>query len=199
MGKPRAGLKNSASMQAFRILKPRDKRKLAFMTFSQMSLGVLDVLSVALIGALGAISIQGSQDKSPSTRVSSLLKLIGFNHFSFSSQVTGLGILAAILMLVKTFASVVFARKTIFFLSKKGAEISSDLVSNVLAQDLMTVKNNSTQETLYLVSDGVTDLMNGVLAPTVAVISDLTLLFILTTGLFIVDPMIAFFTRGIFF
>ena len=88
--------------------------------------------------------------------------------------------------------------KIFFFLSRRGATISSALISKLLSQSLTEVQSRSTQDTLYSVTAGVSAITLGVLGTATTIVSDASLLFIMIAGLFIVDPTIAV-TTIIFF
>ena len=92
---------------------------------------------------------------------------------------------------MKTITSIIFTRKTFFFLSHKGAEISADLMSKVLSLDVLQLYKRTSQEILYGVSEGVKNLTVGILATSVNLIADMFLLIIMCIGLLLVDPSIA--------
>ena len=80
---------------------------------------------------------------------------LGIQDNSLQSQATIIGLLAAALLITKTLFSVIFIRKTIFFLSRRSAAISANLTSRVLAQHLARIQSRSMQQTLYSVTAGV--------------------------------------------
>jgi ABC-type multidrug transport system fused ATPase/permease subunit len=164
----------------------------------QIFLSLLDLLGVALVGVLGALAITGVGSRKPGNRVSSVLELIGIQDRPLQQQAFVLGLLAATVLVVKTLLSVILLRKVTFFLSRRGAVVTSRLLSRLLAQPLTKLQSRSMQHTLYLVNQGVTSITMGVLNTTVQVISDGSLLIILIAGLFVVDPVIALSTLGIF-
>jgi ABC-type multidrug transport system fused ATPase/permease subunit len=164
----------------------------------QIFLSLLDLLGVALVGVLGALAITGVGSRKPGNRVSSVLELIGIQDRPLQQQAFVLGLLAATVLVVKTLLSVILLRKVTFFLSRRGAVVTSRLLSRLLAQPLTKLQSRSMQHTLFLVNQGVTSITMGVLNTTVQVISDGSLLIILIAGLFVVDPVIALSTLGIF-
>lgn len=164
----------------------------------QIFLSLLDLLGVALVGVLGALAITGVGSRKPGNRVSSVLELIGIQDSPLQQQAFVLGSLAAAVLVVKTLLSVILLRKVTFFLSRRGAVVTSRLLSRLLAQPLTKLQSRSMQHTLFLVNQGVTSITMGVLNTTVQVISDGSLLIILIAGLFVVDPVIALSTLGIF-
>jgi ABC-type multidrug transport system fused ATPase/permease subunit len=161
-------------------------------------LGFLDLLGVAIIGILGALAISGIQSGTPGNRVSAALDLIHIGNQPFQAQAAILGLGAAIILIGRTLLSVFFTRKTLFFLSRRGAVISSELVSKLLSQSLQKIQERTNQETIYAVTYGVTTITLGVLGTVVSLIADGSLMIVMAVGLFVVDPAIAFGTFFVF-
>lgn len=190
--------RNSVIARSIRILSSSDRKKIIAVVAIQISFGLLDLAGVALVGILGALAITGVQARAPGDRVSMVLQILHLDDNTLQSQATIIGLLAAALLISKTFFSVIFIRKTIFFLSRRSAAISANLTSRVLAQSLVKVQSRSMQQTLYAVTSGVNSIAMNVLGTTVAIISDTSLLVILAAGLFIVDPIVALSTFIVF-
>jgi ABC-type multidrug transport system fused ATPase/permease subunit len=184
--------------RAARVLDPRDRRRVLLVIFLQISFGLLDLAGVAIVGVLGALAVTGVQGQLPGNRVSMLLEFLNLEDLSLQSQVAILGATAATLLISKTIFSVIFTRKIMFFLSRRAAVISGNLISKILNQNLLQVQKRSNQETLYFVTAGVGTITLGIVGTTVSLISDVSLLLVLSIGLFLVDPVIAVFTMFTF-
>ena len=180
------------------VFTKRDKRNLLAVTFVQIVMGFIDLLGVALVGVLGALAVNGVQSKLPGNRVGYVLRMLHISEMSFQGQITVIGILAGGMLIGRTLISIVFTRRTLYFLSKKSAEISSKLVSSLLSQDLLFVQRQSSQQNLFAVTSGVGHITVGVVGTTITLISDLSLLLVMSIGLFLLDPAIAFSTFGLF-
>ncbi len=180
--------------KAIQILPSFDRPKIVAITFLQAGLGFLDLLGVAAMGVLGALAVTGVQSQQPGNRVSDVLKLLGISNFSFQSQVALLGLLAAAILVFRTIISVVITKRILFFLSRRSALISSNLISRLLSQSIIKVQAKTVQETAFALTAGVSSITLGVLGAAVTVIADSSLLLIMLVGLFIVDPLIAFTT-----
>ena len=174
------------------VLAPKDRKKIYLVALVQIAMGFVDLAGVAVIGILGALAVNGIQSKGPGERVASVLDLLGLGDQTFQTQAAVLGIIATILLLGRTIFSVFFTRKTLFFLSHKGAKASSELISKLLSQSLLDIQSRTTQQTLFAVTNGVSVIMLGVVGTAVTIIADGSLLIILSVGLFIVDPTMAF-------
>lgn len=176
---------------ALDLVSARDRRLLVFASFFQVTLSLLDLAGVALIGVLGSLSVNGVQSKPPGDRVSIVLTFFNLNQSTFQMQVAVIGLIAALTLISRTFLSAYFSRRTMFFLSRRGANISSLLVSKLFNQSYLEVNSRSVQETIYSIMSGVTVLTLTVLGGVLALITDASLLIVLTVGLFIVDYQLA--------
>jgi len=181
-----------------RVLSRSDQKKISVVVVFQIFLGLLDLAGVAAIGILGSLAVRGVSSQGPGDRVGVVLKYLHLSHASFQMQAALLGCLAAGLLISRTILSVIFARRTLYFLSRRGARISSSLISKLLSQDLLTIQRRTTQETLYAVTRGVDSITLGVIGITVTLISDFSLLTVMTIGLLVVDPVIAISTVVVF-
>ena len=190
---------NSNFRTALMLLDKKAQRKLALVVGFQVILGFLDLLGVAALGILGALSITGLQSSKPGNRVNQALELLHIQNLTFQTQVTILALLAVTLLFSRTIISIFSTRKILFFLSNKAAKASGDLTRKLLSQPLLLVQRKSSQETLYAVTNGVSTLLLGVIGTFANMVSDAALLVILMIGLVVIDPamtlgMLAFFS-----
>jgi ABC-type multidrug transport system fused ATPase/permease subunit len=188
----------SLFQQSWALLTKRDRKLLAAVTIVQVSLGLIDLVSVGLVGAIGSLAIRGAKSAGPGDNVSKLLEIFNLQNLSLQSQIFTLAITAASLMIGKTLFSVYFSRKTLFFVARRAAIISSQLLSKVLRQNLVSLRSRSSQQTLYSVTTGIDVLALGVIGTVTMLISDVTLTLLLAAGLFLVDPIVAFSSLGFF-
>jgi ABC-type multidrug transport system fused ATPase/permease subunit len=188
----------STFSRALKILSSSDRRKLVAITAIQVFLGIMDLFGVLAIGLLGTLSISGIQASEPSNKVSSILKIFGLSNSNFQTQISIIGITAVVLLISRTFLSIFFTRKILYFMSYRGATISANLVSKFLAQPLLVVQRWSIQQALFAVTRGVEIVALEVLALSVVLTADIALLAILVIGLFVVDPLTSISTILIF-
>lgn len=170
------------------VLSRTDKRKVGVVVIIQILLGGLDLLGVLAIGLLGALSVAGVQSRGPDGRVGEALEFLYLSDATFQTQASVIGCIALLLLVGRTILSIIFTRKILFFLSRRGAKISAILVSRLLARPLLTIQARTTQETLYALTTGVEVVTIGILATVIVMISDVSLLIVLAIGLFLVDP-----------
>ena len=191
-------LRKSLLSRAIKVLSRADQRKIIAITVLQILMGGLDLLGVIAIGLLGALSVTGLQSGEPGDRVSAALRILHIQSATFQRQAVILGISAVVLLVGRTVLSIFFTRRTLFFLSRRGAKISADLISRLLSQSLLVVQSRTTQETVYAVTTGVERIVLQVLATTVVWIADLALLVVMMAGLLVVDSVTAISTFLVF-
>lgn len=184
--------------RAIMVLSRTDQRKVIAVTILQIFMGGLDLLGVIAIGLLGALSVTGLQSAKPGDRVEAALRVLQIQDETFQNQAVILGISAVVLLVGRTILSIFFTRRILFFLSRRGAKISADLISRLLSQPLIIVQSRTTQETVYAVAGGVQIIVLQVLATMVVWISDLALLVVMFAGLLAVDPITAISTFFVF-
>jgi ABC-type bacteriocin/lantibiotic exporter with double-glycine peptidase domain len=191
-------LESSVIYRASRVIPARSRKRLYLVIVIQVSLGILDLIGVAAIGMLGALAISGVESRQPGNRVLKALELLQIENSTLQFQAAVLGISAAILLLTRTLLSVLITKRIMHFLSRRGAELSSILISDLLSKSILEINSRTVQQTIYLVTTGVNTMMLGVIGATIALVSDLTLLVVMSIGLFVVDPLISLTSTFVF-
>ena len=191
-------LQKSHYLRAIRLLGKNDRRLILFVGLVQIFLGLLDLVGVALIGVLGALAVSGVSNGKPGDRITRVIELFNLDTSSLQYQAAVIGLAAAILLVMRTLISVLVTKRTLQFLSKRSAEVSSLTFSKYLNQDLIAVQRISSQDLLYRITTGTNMLIVGIIGTSVSIISDSALLIILLAGLLIVDPTIAMGTVVLF-
>ena len=169
-----------------------DRFKIIAVTVIQIALSILDLVSVAFVGLLTALTINGIQSKQPSGTVARILNYIGISQLEFQQQAAILGCAAGALLILKTVLSLIFTKRLLFFLSTRSASLSSELISNLLRQPILVIQEKTIQETIFLTTVGIGAITNGVVAIAVTLVSDTALLCVMFFGLILVNPTIAF-------
>ena len=196
--KPQLPINLDAFRMAVNTLGKSDQRKVLIVVFLQVFLGGLDLLGVAAVGVLGSLAIRGIQSSPAEGKVGQILSFLQIDEMTFQNQITILGLTAATLLIVRTVLSVLFTRKILFFLSRRGANLSADLVAKLLSRNLDLIQQRSMQKNLYSVTTGVSVITVGAIGTSVMIVSDAILLLIMSLGLFLVDPVVALITFLVF-
>jgi ATP-binding cassette, subfamily B, bacterial PglK len=173
------------------VLPAGDKSKILTVCFVQVSLSFLDLIGVALVGVIGALSITGIRGAETGNRTSQVLTFLNLDGFGFYNQVIILAVASVIMLIGRTALSMFFTQRYLKFLARRSATITSNLYSKLIAQSILDIQKRSTQETLFIITEGVRRITLGILGSFVFLISDLSLLVVLTAGLFLLDPIVA--------
>lgn len=187
-----------AFKMAVNTLGKNDQRRVLVVVLLQVFLGGLDLLGVATVGVLGSLAIRGIQSTPAEGKVGQILSALNLDGMSFQNQVTILGLTATALLIIRTILSVFFTRKILFFLSRRGASLSADLVAKLLSRNLDLIQQRSVQQNLYSVTSGVSVIAVGIIGTAVMIVSDAILLIMMSLGLFLVDPLVAFISFVVF-
>jgi ABC-type multidrug transport system fused ATPase/permease subunit len=158
----------------------------------------LELIAVALVGAVGALTATSISGGVPGDRVSRLLQIIGADESTIPNQAAFLALIAASLLVGKTVASAIVNRRILFYFADRSSQLSSLLISKMLNGKYAEIKLQDSHTTLYAVTGGVQAMSIGVIANAVNLISDMSLLIILLFGLFVVQPSMAITTLVIF-
>ena len=174
-----------------RVLPRTDQRKIIAVIILQILLGIMDLVGVAAIGLLGSLSVSNLQSQVPDGAVNSALRILKISELPFQNQVVVIGLIAVLLLVGRTLLSIFFTRRVLFFLTRRGAWISSNLISRLLSQQLLTIQSRTHQEILYSVTTGVSVITVYVLATSIILVSDISMLFLMTAGLLVLDTTTA--------
>jgi ABC-type multidrug transport system fused ATPase/permease subunit len=177
--------------QVLSIYDKKDKEKLFLVALSQVFLAILDLIGVALLGVIGALSVYGIQSKSPGNRINQLLELINLDQLIFQKQIAVLGGIAALILIFKTIISIYLVKRTLLFASNRGALISASLIRDLFSKPLANVNKYSNQEIIYSATSGIENLTARVIGNAMIIFSDMVLLLILFTGLLFVNISIS--------
>ena len=173
------------------ILSKRDRRKLIVISWVQALLGILDLVGIGLIGLLSAMTIQGVTTGVTSNKIQKALEFLNISSLDFQTQVAILGLSATFFLIFRTLLTVFFTRKTLRFISAKGAELTANLVNKILTSKVEKIDKRDIQHTIYTLTEGVNCLTLGVLGNASVVVADASVLMIIGIALLVLDPFVA--------
>jgi ABC-type multidrug transport system fused ATPase/permease subunit len=184
-------LKTSPLNKCFEVLNISDRRKVIGACILQFFLSILDLIGVAFVGIIGSLAVSGVQSNSPGERVANILSLLGIDGLTFQQQVAVLGVGATAFLVSRTLLSIVLSRKILFFISRRGSVISTELASKLFSRGLTELRRRSTQQNLYALTNGVQNITLGVIGVAIILVADFSLLLVLLIGLLAVDIVVA--------
>ncbi len=186
--------------RSLRLFTKTARIKIFAVLLIQIFLSFVDLIGIAIVGLLGALTVTGIQSTQPPAggRIESVLNILGLSDQTFQKQIAILGGLAAFLLVSRTIVSIFFTRRSLHFLSYQAAKISSDLLNKILNLSLLDLRKKSSQEILYLLTVGVNTITVGIIGTSMSIISDLFLTSLMLIGLVYVSPGMALGTLVIF-
>ena len=172
-------LKATTLFRCFEVLTVSDRRRVIGACILQFLLSILDLIGVAMVGLLGSLAVSGIQSDTPGERVEKILKILGISNLSFQHQIALLAIGATSFLVARTILSIVLSRKILFFISRRGSAISTELASKLFSRGLAELRRRSTQQNLYALTYGVQGITLGVIGTGVILVADFSLLIVL--------------------
>jgi ABC-type multidrug transport system fused ATPase/permease subunit len=183
---------------ALRLIPRKRRRKLFAIVLIQASLSILDLLGIALIGVIGALSVSGIKSSIPSDGIKKVLSIMGIENIVFQKQIAILGISAAIFLILKTVISAGINKRILRFLSSNTSIVSNNLYKRLLNNPSIMLDGNSSQRTLYAITQGVQSLNIGGVGSLMNIIAEMLLLLVLAAGLLFFDTVLALGTVTLF-
>jgi len=173
------------------LLTSKDKVKLRILFLFQIISSLLDLVGIFLIGIIGSITIDGIQSRESNQTIEKFLNYLNLGNSNLQTRVAVLGVLTALIFVIRTMASLFFTKKTLNFLSRRAAAVSGTLLDDVLHSTPDKISNRTTQEIVFASTYGIDSLIIRVIGSVIVALSDLFLLLIIFIGLLIYNPGLA--------
>ena len=173
---------------AYRQLDRDEQKVYKKLTLFLILSAALEVLGVILMGAFGALLVSGIGSRSPGTRLGLFLEKVSLSESTYSTQLSVLGILAILIMMVRTIAVVILSKRIFFLLSNASARSSSNLFNFILSNGLKFLKQESPQRFHYSIARGVDNFVVNSLGLVALLFGEIMTLFLISVSLFIIDP-----------
>jgi len=180
------------------MLNPRKKRLLYIVAGIQISLGILDLIGIALIGLLAAVAVSGIGVNNLPEWVTNGFDQLGLGSLNVSQLSVLLALVAVIILISKTVISALLGRRIIRFLANRQADLSARLAREFLGQPLSFVQRWTTSEATYALGSGASAAMVALLGSTITIAAELFLFSIIGITLLIYDPTLTL-AVGVFF
>lgn len=178
--------------RCIKLLSVRDQRKYLLLIGAQSILGILDLIGVGLVGVLAALAVVGNEESLPGGRVANVLETLRLNDLSSQKQILLIGGLATLALLLRSTLTAYFSKKNLFFLSARRAMLTKEYFARLLSTPLSEINKNSAQTNLYALTTGFEVITVGILGNLATLVADVCLLSIISIGLFIAEPTVAF-------
>ena len=183
---------------SLRLIPKNRRAKLFGIVMIQSSLAILDLIGIALIGVIGALSVSGIKSSIPSNGITRVLSIMKIENMVFQRQIAILGICAAIFLILKTVISARINKRILRFLSSNTSIVTNNLYKRLLSNPSIMLDGNSSQRTLYAITQGVQSLNVGGIGSLMNIVSEIMLLAVLASGLLFFDAVLAIGTIALF-
>jgi ABC-type multidrug transport system fused ATPase/permease subunit len=173
---------------ALGLLTAADRRRYRLVVVAQMLTSFLDLAGVLLVGLVGVLAAASIRGTPPPDAVVAAADRLGLGDLPPEALAGIVAAAAAAFLLTKSVVSADLMRRVFRFLGNRQAAVSTRLTAQLLAQPLLAIERRSSQETAYALSNAIAATIIQTLGSLAVLLSELTLLALLSIALFIVNP-----------
>lgn len=180
-------------------LLPRRSRKWLYVSAAiQVSLGLLDLIGIALIGLVASVAVSGIGLTGIPDWANSLFERIGLGGLTVTQLSAVLAIAAVVTLVFKTLASAALSLWITRFLAAQQANVSTMLARGFLSLPMASVLRWTTSEAVYALGVGVQAATTSLLTSVVTIAAEAFLFLIIGVSLLVYDPILTI-SAGVFF
>lgn len=176
--------------KAIGMLDPGKRRLLMLAATLQVSLGLLDLLGIALIGLVAAVAVSGIGVTQIPAPVQNILDRLDLGNLTISQLSIILALTAVVILVAKTGLSAIMSRRIMVFLANRQAELSVKLARNFLSRPLVVIQQWTTSEATYALGGGVSAATVALLGAGITIASEVFLFSIVGVSLLLYDPLL---------
>jgi ABC-type multidrug transport system fused ATPase/permease subunit len=170
------------------LLDRRDRVLLIASGILQMSLVFLDLIGVLLLGSIVAIATSAVQGRPLPGIINQSIEVLNLQNMTPQALATVFGVVATISLLSKSFLSYYLNLRNSRFLASREAKISARMAQLILTQPITTLQKFGTPEYQHSLTIGVNSATVGILAGTIAIVSEIFLQVVMATTLLVFSP-----------
>lgn len=180
--------------KSYALLKKRGKRKYLIAVAIQMSLGVFDILGIALAGVIGILASSTLTQSPLPTPIKDALLLFGLSDRKVGNLIIILCFVALLFFALKTVLALYFSRRSFRFLAHQQSRITSLLVSKVLNSEYIWLRRQEPHQLSTALILGVSAATTNSLGQFMLLISEMALILFFLIILVVVNPLVGVFT-----
>lgn len=175
------------------LLTSRDKRLLALITLAQMSTAFLDLFGILMVGIVTALALSVMDSVPQPAIVQQVLETFGLEQSDPVMVALGLAVLGGFLLIAKSVLNMLLTRRILRFLANRQAMVSGRLAAGLLSRPLIQVQERSSQETVYMLTGGVSAATLIILGQGSIAVTEITLLLVIACGMLAISPVVTIF------
>ena len=159
-------------------------------SFLQVTAGFIDLFIVFGLAALSAIGYSAVSKAPLPPQAGKFIGRLGLDvHNSTTLRILGIGL--CLLLIIRIFIAIVLTRSSYGFLAKVAAEVSSYSLSRLCELNMAEIEKKSTPQYVWMITEGVQLIIVTGLAAVMGIISEMSLLTILSFGLFLTNSQLS--------
>jgi ABC-type multidrug transport system fused ATPase/permease subunit len=174
-----------------------EKMRFFLVIVSQIFLGLLDLLGVAVIGLIGTVTLNTIQGRPLGALITKSLELIGIREWTLQLQISVMGLLAVLVLVLRTALSIYFQRKILVYLSNKGAKLAELVTSSLMQYSILKLQKIGFALPVFAITTGSSVLTVTVIGGITSLFSDAILILVLLLGMTFFNPVLA--AQALFF
>jgi ATP-binding cassette, subfamily B, bacterial PglK len=164
----------------------------------QMATSLLDLAGVLLFGMVGIIAASAAEGVPIPDSVQAVLSWFGGEDVSATTASLMLAGIAALLLVLKTIASLWILRWVMTFLTTSSTRVAAQMCAEFYALPIVHVNRFDSQWSAFALASGVTGAIVDTLINSMVIWVELSLLVVLGGALLLLNPLIALFAVGYF-
>jgi ABC-type bacteriocin/lantibiotic exporter with double-glycine peptidase domain len=169
--------------RAIGLLDKKSRAFLALLGLAQVFLSVLDLIGVALVGAILVLATLGESSSMDFNFLKPIYIALQIDSTPIRESITRLALVAVTILTLRTLISITLIKTSFKFLSYKSTEISTHLISQYLKLNILDSRRISSQEAAYAMTTGVDKLTVGILGTSISLVSDVSVALVLFVAL----------------
>lgn len=194
-----AGPSNLNLVKNAMIYLPRgDRQRIYLLIPIATALGLLDLLGVLLLGAVGTLAFKSVTKQAEPTRVELLMQQIIPFEFSAKDLSIILAITAIVVLTGRTLSQAALNLKLVKFWSRIETQLAEKVFTNFIYSEIHKMTRFKYSEYQYALTVGTNRYVLGILSSCVSLISDLISTLLITALAFMASPP-SFLITGLFF
>lgn len=180
--------------KSYALLDKRGKRKYLLAVGIQMSLGLFDILGIALAGVIGILAASSLTQAPLSPPIKDALSLFDLSNQNVGNLIIILCIFTLLFFVLKTMLALYFSRRSFRFLAHQQSWITSLLVSKVLNSEYIWLRHQEPHKLSTALILGVSAAITNSLGQFMLMISEMALVVLFLSILILINPLVAIFT-----
>ena len=175
-------------LRTFNLLQRKDRFTYLVLTGAQMSVGLLDLLTILILGLFSYVGSAFLGISKLTVTLEDFITSLGLSSNDLGRTLSYLILAAVFLILFKSIIALFILKKTFLFLSTQNAKISRKIAREFMGSPFELISNRTSQEATYAIGRGLH--ISEILGNATVVISEITMLLLLLGIVVVTEPVL---------